>query len=125
MPDLTRRHFLRAVAGTPVLSLAGVSGAGGQTNLRMLLNSGYSSVNAAMVESAERARLRVTLAGEMSHPEGARLGIGAIDTARFESGLRQLCESKQLARVPAVADVFDAAFGVPPAERITRLAARV
>jgi hypothetical protein len=46
MPILTRRHFLRTVATAPVLSLATARRAGAQTRLRMLLNSGYSSVNA-------------------------------------------------------------------------------
>jgi NitT/TauT family transport system substrate-binding protein len=77
----------------------------------------------AMVEPAERARLELTLAGEMGHPEGARLGIGAIDPQRFAAGMHLLCETKQLARVPAVTDVFSPDFPVPPAERITRLAA--
>ena len=76
----------------------------------------------AIVEAAERARLELTLRGEMGHPEGARLGIGAIDASRFGAGVRLLCVSKALARVPAVLDVFGDAFPVPAAERITRLA---
>ncbi len=56
----------------------------------------------AMVAPAEQARLDLTLAGEMGHPEGARLGIGAIDPQRFAAGMHLLCETKRLARVPAV-----------------------
>lgn len=72
----------------------------------------------AIVEAAERARLALTLKGEMAHPEGVRLGIGAIDPARFGAGIAALCSAKRLARTPAVAEVFDASFAVPPAERI-------
>jgi len=77
----------------------------------------------AMVEPAEQARLDLTLAGEMGHAEGARLGIGAIDSQRFAAGMHLLCETKRLARVPAVADVFNGDSPVPATERITRLAA--
>lgn len=76
----------------------------------------------AIVEAAEQARLDLTLRGEMAHPEGGRLGIGAIVPQRFAAGIHLLCESKRLARVPAVADVFSDAFPVPPSERITQLA---
>lgn len=76
------------------------------------------------VDAAERARLQLTLRGEMAHAEGARLGIGAIDPQRFNAGMHLLCETKKLARVPAVRDVFDDAFPVPAAERITTLATR-
>ena len=77
----------------------------------------------AAVEPAERARLELTLKGEMAHPEGATLGIGNINPQRFVAGMHLLCETKGLARVPAVKDVFSDAFPVPPAERITRLGA--
>lgn len=77
----------------------------------------------AMVEPAERVRLNLTLAGEMGHAEGARLGIGAINPQRFAAGMRLLCEAKRLAKVPAVRDVFNNTFSVPVAERITQLAA--
>ncbi len=78
----------------------------------------------AAVDAAEQARLTLTLQGEMAHREGARLGLGAIDPQRFTAGMHLLCETKGLARVPALRDVFDANFPVPPGERITRLAAR-
>ncbi len=76
----------------------------------------------AMHESAERARLEHTLRGDMSHPEGARLGIGAIDDARFTRAIEALCAAKRLARVPRLDEVFDASFAVPDAERLTTLA---
>ena len=78
-----------------------------------------------MVERAERARLERTLQGEMSHPESATLGIGAIDATRFAAGIQLLCTSKALAKVPSVTDVFSTAFPVPARERITGLASRL
>ena len=76
----------------------------------------------AMHESAERARLEHTLRSDMSHREGARLGIGAIDDARFTRAIGALCAAKRLARVPRLDEVFDASFAVPDAERLTTLA---
>lgn len=76
----------------------------------------------AMHAAAERARLEHTLRGDMGHPESRRLGIGAVDDARFARGIAALCRAKALPRVPAAADVFDAAFAVPAGDRITSLA---
>lgn len=76
----------------------------------------------AMHEAAERARLEHTLRGDMSHREGARLGIGAIDEARFTRAIGALCAAKHLPRVPRLDEVFDASFAVPAAERLTTLA---
>lgn len=76
----------------------------------------------AMHAAAERARLEHTLRGDMGHPEGARHGIGAADDARLARAIAALCRAKALPRVPAAADVFDAAFAVPAADRITSLA---
>jgi NitT/TauT family transport system substrate-binding protein len=74
----------------------------------------------ALVVAAERDRLARTLAGEMGHADGPRLGLGAIDGARFAAGMTLLCAAKSL-RVPAVSDVVSDAFPVPAGERITRL----
>lgn len=74
-------------------------------------------------DAAERARLDLTLRGEMAHPEGARLGLGAIDPDRFRAGVALLCTSKRLARTPAVDAIVSAAFPVPREERITTLGA--
>ena len=46
MPAVTRRLFVGVLATAPVAVLSSVRGSGAQTPLRMLLNSGYSSVNA-------------------------------------------------------------------------------
>jgi NitT/TauT family transport system substrate-binding protein len=74
----------------------------------------------ALVVASEHERLARTLAGEMGHAEGARLGLGAIDAARFAAGMRLLCTAKSLP-VPAIGDVVSDAFPVPAGERITRV----
>jgi len=76
----------------------------------------------AMHEAAERARLEHTLRSDMSHREGARLGIGAIDDARFTRATAALCAAKRLPRVPRLDDVFDRSFAIPANDRVTTLA---
>lgn len=71
----------------------------------------------------ERDRLLGTFAGEMSHPDGARLGIGAIDPAGLERSIRLHAETKRLPRTPALAEIFTPAFLPPGRERVTTLAA--
>ena len=78
----------------------------------------------AMNEAAERARLEHTLARDMSHPEGARYGVGGVDDARLARSIAALCAAKRLPRVPRTNEVFDGSFAVPANERITRLASR-
>lgn len=77
----------------------------------------------AMHDAAERARLEHTLRLDMGHPEGARLGIGAIDEARLTRDIAALCAAKHLKRVPRANEVFDTSFAIPANERITTLAA--
>lgn len=74
----------------------------------------------SLVAAAEQARLARTLAGEMGHAEGVRLGLGGVDRQRFAAGVRLLCTAKGL-RVPAVHEVLSDAFPVPAAERVTTL----
>ncbi|MFN7978157.1 MAG: ABC transporter substrate-binding protein [Vicinamibacterales bacterium] len=76
----------------------------------------------AMHDVAERARLEHTLRLDMGHPEGARLGIGAIDEARLTRGIAALCAAKHLKRVPRASEVFDTSFALPTTERLTTLA---
>ncbi|PJG60235.1 ABC transporter substrate-binding protein [Aeromonas cavernicola] len=71
---------------------------------------------------ADELRLRRTLEIEMSHPEGAKLGIGAIDTARFERGISQLVSAKSLPRTPKVSEIFTDQFLPPISERVVALA---
>ncbi|MOA62563.1 hypothetical protein D3C78_1880200 [compost metagenome] len=58
----------------------------------------------------------------MAHPEGARLGIGAMDEARLRRLIALLVEVKGLPRTPSVEEVFDAGFLPPEEERIRSLA---
>jgi NitT/TauT family transport system substrate-binding protein len=73
------------------------------------------------VDDAERARLDLTLRGEMAHPEVRTRGIGAVEPTRLARGIALLCSSKRLARVPAVDEVFNPAFSIQPNERVTTL----
>ncbi len=72
--------------------------------------------------NAEMLRLRTTLAIEMAHPEGRRLGIGAIDPTRFGRSIRQMTAAAGLASAPPAADLFTPEFLPPPEERVTSLA---
>ncbi|MBL8386374.1 MAG: ABC transporter substrate-binding protein [Burkholderiales bacterium] len=76
----------------------------------------------AIDRAANRARLAGTLGLEMSHPEGARLGIGAIDDARLERSIDLIVAAKGHARRPAAAEIFRADFLPPLAARPTHLA---
>lgn len=69
----------------------------------------------------ERARLLATIRAEMSHPEAARLGIGAVDPERFRRGIAIVAEANQLPRVPAPDEVFSAAFLPPDGEKVRAL----
>ncbi len=71
---------------------------------------------------AEMLRLKTTLAIEMAHPEGRRLGIGAIDPARFGRSIAQMTAAANLAARPSAAEVFTLEFLPPTGERVTSLA---
>jgi NitT/TauT family transport system substrate-binding protein len=68
------------------------------------------------------ARLKGTLAAEMAHPEGARIGIGDMDDARLARLIARIVEVKKLPRTPGVREVFDRSFLPPAAQRIRSLA---
>lgn len=70
----------------------------------------------------ERGRLLGTFAGEMGHSEGARIGIGAVDSQRLERSIALHAATKRLPRIPALNEVFTAAFLPPGRERVRRLA---
>ncbi len=69
-------------------------------------------------ETIELGRLTGTFAGEMSHPEGKKLGIGDVDLKRLERSIQLLANSKKLARVPAVSEIFTSKMLPPLAERV-------
>ena len=71
-------------------------------------------------------RLVGTLALEMGREEGARLGIGDLDDARLQRGIRLLATNEKLvnqkiARVPRATELFDRSFLPPLNERVQTL----
>lgn len=67
-------------------------------------------------------RLQGTLAMEMAHPEGARIGIGDMDDERLARLIAQIVQVKRLPRTPGVREVFDRSFLPPLAQRVRHLA---
>jgi NitT/TauT family transport system substrate-binding protein len=70
----------------------------------------------------ELARLMATLADEMSHPEGATLGIGAVDHDRFARSIDIVVAANELEVTPPADAIFTDAFLPPMADRVTSLA---
>lgn len=78
--------------------------------------------NPAIDRAANRARLVGTLGLEMSHPEGAHLGIGAIDATRFNRAIDTITASLALPRRPALPALFDSRFLPSFEQRVRSLA---
>ena len=78
--------------------------------------------NPAIDRAANRARLAGTLAIEMSHPDGARLGIGDLDDARLAHAIDLIAEVKRLPTVPPASAIFDRSLLPPLAKRVRTLA---
>jgi NitT/TauT family transport system substrate-binding protein len=72
--------------------------------------------------AANRARLAGTLGLEMSHPEGAVLGIGDLDDARLARSIELIVSAKGHPRRPATGEVFTREFLPPVTERLRSLA---
>ena len=70
----------------------------------------------------QRRRLLGTLASEMAHPEGARIGIGDVDDIRLQRGVAQLARSCGWPGAPTAAELFTRAFLPPLHERVRSLA---
>ena len=70
----------------------------------------------------QHRRLAGTLAAEMAHPEGARIGIGDVDDVRLQRGLDLMARTLGWPRVPQAAEVFDRRFLPPLAQRVKSLA---
>ena len=73
-------------------------------------------------KDVDTPRLAGTLAMEMAHPDGARLGIGDVDDGRLTRGIALIARSRGLPRVPRADEIFTRACLPPAAERITTLA---
>ena len=67
-------------------------------------------------------RLLGTIAMEMAHPEGARIGIGDVDDARLERGVAQLARSCGWPRAPTAGELFTREFLPALHERVRSLA---
>jgi NitT/TauT family transport system substrate-binding protein len=67
-------------------------------------------------------RLKGTLAMEMAHPEGARIGVGDMDDERLARLIALIVRVKRLPRTPTVREVFDRSFLPPLNERVRNLA---
>ncbi|PZQ00334.1 MAG: ABC transporter substrate-binding protein [Variovorax paradoxus] len=78
--------------------------------------------NPGLDRVANRARLVGTLGLEMAHPEGARIGIGAVNPERLTATAALMAQAKALPSVPAATRLFDAGFLPPLAARVRTLA---
>ena len=67
-------------------------------------------------------RLQGTLELEMGRAEGAVLGIGDLDDARFAAGICLIVDTKDYPHRPQPADLFSRAFLPPLADRVRNLA---
>jgi NitT/TauT family transport system substrate-binding protein len=67
-------------------------------------------------------RLQGTLAIEMAHPEGRRIGIGDMDDERLQRLIDRIVRVKRLPRTPSVEEVFDRSLLPPLADRVRHLA---
>ncbi len=67
-------------------------------------------------------RLKGTLAIEMAHPEGARIGVCDMDDERLARFIALIVKIKNLPRKPSVREVFDRSFLPPLNERVRSLA---
>lgn len=72
-------------------------------------------------KAVEKERLIATVKDEMSHPELATFGFGAVDPARLAKSIQQVVEANNLPRVPKPEEIFSDAFLPPAAERIKKL----
>ena len=77
--------------------------------------------NPALNRESNYRRLTGTLQLEMSHAEGAALGIGDLDDARFERGIDLLVTTKNLPHHPAASELFNRSFLLPLSERVRSL----
>lgn len=75
-----------------------------------------------MNRESDRRRLEGTLRLEMAHREGATLGIGQMDMARFQRSIDLICATRGLPNTPAASQLFNPAWLPPLEERVTQLA---
>ena len=110
MALLTRRTLVVTCAAATWALVSTARRGTTRTPLRMLLNSGDSSVNAWFCLAEDRGYLKAA-----GLQPAFTAGRGA-----YTAAMRLPCAAKSL-RLPAVSDVVSDVFPVPAAERITRL----
>jgi NitT/TauT family transport system substrate-binding protein len=71
---------------------------------------------------SEMLRLKTTLAVEMAHSEGKRLGIGAVDPSRLMRSIELIATTNGLPRKPIADDIFTSQFLPPLNQRVKTLA---
>ena len=71
--------------------------------------------------AVERERLEATIAGEMSSPEIAKIGLGDVDDHRLADAISILVKAEALPRTPTTIEIFDRSFLPPKADRPTSL----
>jgi len=71
---------------------------------------------------AEMERLSIGMSRLIQSPESRNVGIGDVDSERFERATRLIVEAFSLTRQPAMSEVFTRAFLPPRAERNIRAA---
>ncbi|WP_420227056.1 ABC transporter substrate-binding protein [Pigmentiphaga litoralis] len=69
----------------------------------------------------EKEKLLATLKRDMSHPEVARIGLGAVDEARLKKSIDLVVKANQLTTTPPAGDVFDSSFLPARADRPSKL----
>lgn len=72
----------------------------------------------------EKQKLLATMRNDMSHPEIAKLGLGDVDQTRLKRGISTIVDAGKLQRTPTPAEVFDASFLPPRADRPSAMSAR-
>lgn len=77
--------------------------------------------NPTMNRASNLRRLEGTLVLEMGRAEGATLGIGDLDDARFACGIELIVGTKGYARVPGPGELFSRAFLPALADRVRNL----
>ena len=78
--------------------------------------------NPAIDRAANRARLVGTLALEMAHPEGSRIGIGAVDPLRIATTVELMSRAKALQRPPERRRGYSTPLPAAVANRVRTLA---
>jgi NitT/TauT family transport system substrate-binding protein len=78
--------------------------------------------NPILNRESETERLTIGMRQLINTPESRSVGIGDVDTSRFERATRQVANTFDLNRQPRMSEVFTRDFLPPRAERNMRTA---